>query len=90
MKPNTWIAHCPNGQKSSVRACGVAEHVSSSLLTCLRASLLSPSDAWIIGVDDHNTDNSEEVIRRHLGHIPGQIVIVCAGGQHSLREYASL
>ncbi len=27
-------------------------------------------------MDDHNTDNSEQIIRKHLGHIPGQIVIV--------------
>ena len=26
--------------------------------------------------DDKNTDNSEEVIRRHLGHIPGAMVTV--------------
>jgi hypothetical protein len=31
-------------------------------------------DCWIIGVDDKNTDNSEEVIHKHLGHIPGQTV----------------
>jgi hypothetical protein len=33
-------------------------------------------DYWIIGVDDHNTDDSEEIIRKHLGHIPGSIEIV--------------
>jgi len=33
-------------------------------------------DAWIIGVDDNNTDNSREVIQRYLGHIPGQMVTV--------------
>lgn len=33
-------------------------------------------DAWVIGVDEANTDDSVEVIRRHLGHIPGQIVTV--------------
>jgi tetratricopeptide (TPR) repeat protein len=35
-----------------------------------------PIDAWIIGVDDNNTDSSVEVIRRELGHIPGRIVTV--------------
>lgn len=33
-------------------------------------------DYWIIGVDDANTDGSEDVIQKHLGHIPGHIVIV--------------
>ena len=33
-------------------------------------------DYWIIGVDDKNTDNSEEIIKKHLGHIPGQTVCV--------------
>ena len=33
-------------------------------------------DYWIIGVDDANTDESEAVILRHLGHIPGRIVTV--------------
>lgn len=33
-------------------------------------------DYWIIGVDDANTDDSSEVIQKHLGHIPGQIVVV--------------
>lgn len=33
-------------------------------------------DYWIIGVDDHNTDDSPEIIQRILGHIPGEIVIV--------------
>ena len=31
-------------------------------------------DYWIIGVDDKNTDNSEEIIHKYLGHIPGQTV----------------
>ena len=31
-------------------------------------------DYWIIGIDDKNTDNSEAIIRKHLGHIPGQTV----------------
>ena len=33
-------------------------------------------DYWVIGVDDANTDDSEAVILRHLGHIPGRIVTV--------------
>lgn len=33
-------------------------------------------DAWVIGVDDANTDSSPEVIRRALGRIPGKIVTV--------------
>lgn len=33
-------------------------------------------DYWVIGVDDQNTDNSAEIITKHLGHIPGEIVIV--------------
>lgn len=33
-------------------------------------------DYWIIGVDDKNTDNSPEVITKHLGHIPGEMVTV--------------
>jgi len=35
-------------------------------------------DYWVIGVDDNNTDSSPAVIRKHLGHIPGEIVIVGA------------
>lgn len=31
-------------------------------------------DYWIIGIDDKNTDNSEEIIKKHIGHIPGQTV----------------
>jgi hypothetical protein len=33
-------------------------------------------DYWLIGVDDANTDESPEVIKQILGHIPGEIVIV--------------
>ncbi|KAJ1476105.1 hypothetical protein T484DRAFT_3126600 [Baffinella frigidus] len=33
-------------------------------------------DYWIIGIDRKNSDNSEEVIRKHVGHIPGEIVVV--------------
>ena len=34
-------------------------------------------DYWIIGVDDKNTDGSEEIIDKYLGHIPGQKVRLC-------------
>ena len=34
-------------------------------------------DYWIVGVDDKNTDNSVEIIQKHLGHIPGQTVFSC-------------
>jgi len=37
-------------------------------------------DYWVIGVDDNNTDRSPQIIRKHLGHIPGEIVIVHFGG----------
>ena len=30
----------------------------------------------MVVTDDKNTDNSAEVVKRHLGHIPGEIVIV--------------
>jgi hypothetical protein len=33
-------------------------------------------DYWIVGVDDANSDDSVSVIKRYLGHIPGEIVIV--------------
>ena len=33
-------------------------------------------DGWIIGVDDDNTDNSIDIIKKHLGHLPGEIMIV--------------
>jgi len=33
-------------------------------------------DAWVIGVDDNNTDASREVITRALGHLPGKMVTV--------------
>jgi hypothetical protein len=33
-------------------------------------------DYWIIGLDETNTDDSEEVIKRHLGHLPGHTVVV--------------
>jgi len=32
--------------------------------------------AWVIGIDRHNTDNSTGVIHRHVGHIPGETVVV--------------
>eukprot|EP00696_Hemimastix_kukwesjijk_P007002 gnl/Hemi2/188_TR60_c0_g1_i1.p1 gnl/Hemi2/188_TR60_c0_g1~~gnl/Hemi2/188_TR60_c0_g1_i1.p1 ORF type:complete len:505 (+),score=159.57 gnl/Hemi2/188_TR60_c0_g1_i1:30-1517(+) len=31
-------------------------------------------DCWVIGLDGENTDKSEEVIRKHLGHLPGVVV----------------
>lgn len=37
-------------------------------------------DAWIIGVDENNTDQSIEVIERHLGHLPGHIVTLPFNG----------
>ena len=37
-------------------------------------------DYWIIGVDDHNTDSSPEVIEEILGHIPGEMVTVAFDG----------
>jgi len=39
-------------------------------------------DYWIIGVDDKNTDNSEEIIHKYLGHIPGQTVCSTASPSH--------
>jgi hypothetical protein len=33
-------------------------------------------DYWIVGVDDANSDESSEIIKRYLGHLPGEIVIV--------------
>jgi len=33
-------------------------------------------DYWVIGIDEDNTDNSPEIIRQHVGHIPGEIVTV--------------
>jgi hypothetical protein len=30
-------------------------------------------DYWIIGVDDANTDDSIAIIKKHLGHLPGEI-----------------
>lgn len=33
-------------------------------------------DYWVIGVDRLNTDDSAEIIHKHLGHIPGEIVVV--------------
>jgi hypothetical protein len=34
------------------------------------------ADYWIVGVDDANSDDSVDVIKRYLGHLPGEIVIV--------------
>eukprot|EP00455_Lapot_gusevi_P045059 TRINITY_DN5725_c0_g3_i1.p1 TRINITY_DN5725_c0_g3~~TRINITY_DN5725_c0_g3_i1.p1 ORF type:complete len:518 (-),score=87.67 TRINITY_DN5725_c0_g3_i1:55-1608(-) len=33
-------------------------------------------DYWVIGIDEHNTDDSPAIIKKHLGHIPGEIVVV--------------
>lgn len=33
-------------------------------------------DYWIIGVDEKNTDNSEAIIKKYLGHLPGMIAEV--------------
>ncbi|KAJ1478465.1 hypothetical protein T484DRAFT_1817448, partial [Baffinella frigidus] len=48
-----------------------AEHLSRSLPKW--APLI---DYWIVGIDANNTDNSEEIIRKHLGHLPGETVVV--------------
>lgn len=48
-------------------------------------------DYWIIGVDDKNTDNSEEIIHKYLGHIPGQTVgsfLLSLSLSHCLRTFA--
>jgi hypothetical protein len=34
------------------------------------------ADYWIVGVDDANSDDSVDVIKRYLGHLPGEIVTV--------------
>jgi len=33
-------------------------------------------DYWIVGVDDKNTDGSEELIQSTLGHLPGEMMTV--------------
>ena len=33
-------------------------------------------DAWIIGLDDANSDTSRQIIEQYLGHLPGKIVDV--------------
>lgn len=45
-----------------------AEHLARTLP--LWAQII---DYWIIGVDDKNTDESIEIIKKHLGHLPGEI-----------------
>jgi hypothetical protein len=47
-------------------------------------------DYWIIGVDDKNTDNSEEIIDKYLGHIPGQKVSLSLSLSLSLRTVPRL
>jgi hypothetical protein len=41
-------------------------------------------DYWIIGVDEKNTDNSYEIIKKYLGHLPGEIALVSTGGSRTL------
>ena len=31
---------------------------------------------WVIGVDRNNTDETEEVIARHLAEVPGEVLVV--------------
>jgi len=68
-----------------------AEHLEKSLPAWGKVA-----DYWIIGVDDNNTDASEEVIKRHLSHLPGEIVIVNFDGmgptwtilvKHGIKHY---
>jgi hypothetical protein len=33
-------------------------------------------DYWLVGVDDANTDESVDIIKQYLGHLPGEIVTV--------------
>jgi hypothetical protein len=47
------------------------EHLSRTLPEWAKVA-----DCWVIGVDDANTDDSVDVIMRHLGHIPGRVVTV--------------
>ena len=56
-------------------------------------------DAWIIGIDEENTDNSPEIIKKHLGHLPGEIVVVHFDGigptwnilmQHGIKNYPNI
>lgn len=53
-------------------------------------------DYWVIGVDRNNTDTTEEVIHKHLGKVPGEILIVDFDGmgptwtkvvEHGLKMY---
>jgi len=34
------------------------------------------ADYWVVGLDDNNTDTSDQIIKEHLGHLPGEILIV--------------
>jgi hypothetical protein len=56
-------------------------------------------DSWVIGVDRNNTDNTEEIILKHLGNVPGEILIVDFDGmgptwtkvvQHGLKKYPAV
>ena len=53
-------------------------------------------DYWVIGVDRNNTDNTEDVIAKHLSHVPGEILIVDFDGmgptwtkvvEHGLKKF---
>lgn len=36
----------------------------------------STVDYWVIGLERDNTDHSRELIEKHLGHLPGEIIEV--------------
>ena len=66
------------GKPDSQSACCLLHPLNAThSIQCLSCSLVfARADYWIVGVDDNNTDDSEEIIRKELGHIPGEIVIV--------------
>ena len=37
-------------------------------------------DAWLIGIDDHNADDTPAVVRAALGRLPGELVTVAFDG----------
>jgi len=43
-------------------------------------------DYWIIGVDEKNDDDSIEIIKRTLGHLPGEIALVRAMPRRATRR----
>ena len=61
------------GTQSAASACCAHTRCSSWWWVWQWAKL---ADYWVIGIDDANTDSSAEVVRRHLGHIPGRLVTV--------------